>query len=164
MNDQSNKKSNVVPMRQKITPNMEPDILVWAAEEGSTLNEVLKKLKDKWAVTVDKSTISRLINSRKMERTEITQQVLRENLGKFVVGDLEILQGLKAELLEDRAKLRGKDDIKLANECADRVIKLVDMSMKLSGAQDKHNTNEEETAAQSLLAKMDAAAKANRGV
>lgn len=137
--------------KRKIDPSWIPDILVMAAQPNATLAQIAKKVKDKWGVEITSQGIRNIIKGAKVERSEITKTVIRDNIGGYILGDLEILKQKKQELVELSVHFKEKKDWKNYFGTIDRIKTYSEMLFELSGANEKQSQDDAETAKQELL-------------
>lgn len=145
------KKPNRGHFQRKIDPAWIPDILVMAAQPNATLASVAKKVKDKWGVEITAQGIRNVIKQSKVERSEITKTVIRDNIGGYILGDLEILKQKKQELVELSVEFKTKKDWKNYFGTIDRIKTYSEMLFELSGANEKQSQDDAEAAKQELL-------------
>jgi hypothetical protein len=163
---QATNNSNVIPIETAIKIRKQPPppnkiiqdewvpwILARSAEDGVTLNMICQEIKNMHGVTVGRPQISRIISHAKQERSAQSQFVIRENIGTYILGDLEILKKMKAELLKEMARFKKDDRSKDYFAACDRIVTLSKMLFELSGAKEKQVDDDAEAAKAELIEK-----------
>lgn len=136
---------------RKIQPEWIPDILIMAAQPDSTYVSVAKKVKDKWGVSITPTGIRAVIKQAKVDRSEISKTVVRDNIGGYILGDLEILKTKKQELVELSVQFKAEKDWKNYYGAIDRIKEYSKMLFELSGVNEKQAESDAEIAKQELM-------------
>ena len=136
---------------RKIQPEWIPDILVMAAQPGITYAKIAEKVKEKWGVSITGPGIRATIKNAKVERSEITKTVIRDNIGGYILGDLEILKDKKNELVALSVDFKKDKDWKNYFSTIDRIKVYSEMLFELSGANEKKSEEDAEGAKADLL-------------
>lgn len=78
-------------MASKISPKLEKEVLRLAAE-GQSSREIAAWLLKERGVNVSHNAVAKRLRQTRVERAEVAKAVVREKLGKSVIGDLERLE------------------------------------------------------------------------
>lgn len=135
---------------KKIQDEWMPEIMVWAAQ-GDSYQKIANKIKDKWGVSITAPGIRRSIKKVAADRSSTSKSVLRNNIGQYIISDLQILKDKKQELVGLAAQFKLDKDWKNYYMAIDRIKEYSKMLFELSGVHEAERNDDAENAKSDLL-------------
>lgn len=151
--EEAENKIEVAPKKaftKKIDPEWMPQIMEWAAQ-GLSYSKIAIKIKETYGITITGTGILLAIKKVKVDRSTVSKAVVRENIGTYIVNDLEVIKKKKQELDILADQFRDDKDWKNYWQCMSTLKDYSKMIFELSGVNENQVINEAENAKQDLL-------------
>jgi hypothetical protein len=136
--------------QKKIKDEWMPSVMEWASQ-GISLAKMCVKFQDKFGTSITPTGLSNAIRKVKVDRSSISKAVVVENVGSYIINDLEGIKSTKLELFQLKADFKEKKDWKNYFSTVDRIKELSKMIFDLGGVNENQVINEAENAKQDLL-------------
>jgi hypothetical protein len=135
---------------KKIDSEWMPQIMEWAAT-GLSYGKIAAKIKEVYGVTITGVGIGLAMKRVKQDRSNISKAIVRENIGIYIVNDLEVIKIKKDELVKLSDSFREAEDWKNYFQSIDKIKDYSKMIFELSGVNENQVINEAENSKQDLL-------------
>lgn len=135
---------------RKLDPTWMPQIMDWAGQ-GFSLAKIVVKIKTTYGIEMSTSGLDSAIKKVKQQRSNQSKAVVRENVGTYIVNDLEGIKNTKVELFALKEDFKEKKDWKNYFLTVDKITSLSKMLFELSGVNENQVINEAENAKADLM-------------
>lgn len=148
------------PFKSKIHDDWMPQILEWSAA-GFSLSKLVINIKKTFNVNISKTGIRNRLKQVQFDRATESKAVVRENIGQFIVNDLQIIHQKKAELVLLSQQFMKAKEWKEYYQAIDRIHTYSKTLFELSGVNESPQA-EAENAKADLIRKLEETQYASR--